>query len=267
MSLRFAIRDDDLNYYSAPADVEHYYRDVFAGEVPVSMATIPFVKPTSDVYPRDVAPEDVERPIRDNADLVAYVKGHPLIEILQHGCTHETVDGVYEFARSAGLFEEASRGRRALEETFGAPVRAFVAPHDALSNHGRRAVEAAGLDIVRGKFQTNLSLRPSELSGTARVLAHRIRERVRGTRFAMPRVVRIGRHREAFAYRLKDDNLSDLVAGLRHAHEQAGVFVVTNHVHHVTDARRENLLALVEEGRRLGARFVPVGALFSGGDS
>jgi hypothetical protein len=49
--MKFVIRDDDLNYFSKPSDIAEWYKDIFAQGIPVGFAVIPFVKPTSDVYP------------------------------------------------------------------------------------------------------------------------------------------------------------------------------------------------------------------------
>jgi len=261
---RFVIRDDDLNYFSTPADVERWYADVFAAKIPVSFAAVPFVKPASDTYPRDLEGEDVERPIHENAELVDYVRGNPYAEILQHGCCHETRGGVYEYLRRSGLIEETRRGREELERAFGRPVRVFVPPHDAIGPHGIEAIEAAGLDLLRGSSDMTWIPRLDYLSGTVRLLAHKVLQRVSGKRFVRPRATPVGRHREAFSYRLGDRSFDHCLAGLRYVAGHGGDFVVTNHVHHMNEKRRQGTWALIEEGRRLGASFVGANAIFSG---
>jgi hypothetical protein len=107
--MKFVIRDDDLNYFSTPADVERWYADIFAAGITVGFSTIPFVKPVSDVYPKDIPPSDAEYPVSRNAALVEYVRNNERIEILQHGTTHETVlkgqRKVFEYARVVPLGE------------------------------------------------------------------------------------------------------------------------------------------------------------------
>ena len=140
--MQFVIRDDDLNYFSKPSDIERWYADIFAQHIPVGFSTIPFVKPVSDVYTAGAQEEEKEYPVSGNAELVAYVKSQPLIEILQHGTTHETKNG-YEYSKTSGLVADTRRGKEELQNTFGTQFHnVFVPPHDWIGNHGICAIEA-----------------------------------------------------------------------------------------------------------------------------
>ena len=86
--MKFVIRDDDLNYFSQPADIDRWYTDIFAQGIPVGFSAIPFINPKKDAYQIGNSSEDKEYPISENTGLVAYVKDNPFIEILQHGVTH-----------------------------------------------------------------------------------------------------------------------------------------------------------------------------------
>jgi len=193
--MRFVIRDDDLNYFSTPQDIKQWYEDIFAQKIPVGFSVIPFVKPISDVYTQDILPEDKEYVIRQNKELVEYIKNHPLIEVLQHGCTHETKNGIFEYCKLSGLFEDTIRGKEELEKAFGQKIKVFVSPHDIISNHG---------------------------------------------------VLNFGKHKEAFSYRLNNDNLQELVMGLNYAHKKQDNFIITAHIHSFNEKRKENLMRLIE---------------------
>lgn len=259
--MRFVIRDDDLNYFSTPADIERWYSGVFAECIPVGFSTIPFVMPESDVYTGGATYVEREYPLHENGPLVEYVKREPLIEILQHGTTHRTIEGRYEYQ---GLVARGTtrRGREELERAFGQDVSIFVPPHDWIGTSGVLDVEEAGMDIIRGRGAglRNLILRPAYAAVFLRMLAFRARHAFSRRAPAYPHVLDFGKHREACSYRLEDE---DVFAGLEHAHAQSGHFVVVTHLHFYTEGKKERLAALIQRGRELGASFVPPSALFS----
>lgn len=254
--MKFVIRDDDLNYFSTPADIERWYADIFAAGIPVGFSAIPFVKPISDVYSGTHATEDKEYPIHLNAELVSYVKGNPHIEILQHGTTHETRNGIFEYGRESGLEGETVRGKEELEQAFGTRVRVFVPPHDRLSRHGIRSVEEAGLDIIRGYEVDTRHTKPRlphDLLPFARMELHRLRHFRDPKRPSYPYVLDFGIHKEACSYRLEHETAFD---GLAYTHQKQGVFVIVTHLHMFTEEKKERLLRLIEKAQELGAQLV-----------
>lgn len=259
--MRFVIRDDDLNYFSAPADIERWYAELFKEGVPVGFSAIPFVKASSDVYPLDIAPSAEEHPISDNAELIAYVTSQPLIEILQHGTTHETVGGQFEYARAVPR-EETLRGRKELEHAFGREIRIFVPPHDWIGSSGVRSVEYAGMDIIRGRGAglRNIIIRPAYAVNFFRMLAFKLWHSLRGAVPAYPYVLDFGKHKEVCSYRLED---ADVFDGLEYAHKKNGIFVVVTHLHYYTPEKKARLMALIRRGRELGAEFVSPSSLFA----
>lgn len=260
--MKFVIRDDDLNYFSTPADVDRWYADIFRSNIPVSFATIPFVTPNADVHVKTDA-EYREYAISENAELVSYVKSHPQMHIMLHGCTHETVNGVFEYQKTEDLGQDTLRGKAELEKTFG-PITVFVPPHDQISNHGLLALESANLNLIRSKGSKNILPRFSSILVAFQMLLHRLRfiPKSRALMPAYPHVVSLGRHKEAFAVRIESG--TDLVISwLRYAHARGGNFIVTLHVHDMTEEKKQTLLALVEEAKKLDAQFVPARELFS----
>ena len=261
--MKFVIRDDDLNYYSKPEDVERWYADIFAQGIPVGFSTIPFVKPESDVYTSDATPDGKEHALSENQELIAYVKAHPQMEILQHGTTHETKDGVFEYADAKIPRREAARGRAELERAFGRPVTVFVPPHDWINAQGVHAVEAAGLNVIRGRGAglKNLILRSRYVAIFFRMLAFKAAYVLRGKPVpAYPFVLDFGKHKEACSYRLED---ADVFDGLAYAHKKNGVFVVVAHLHSYTEEKKKLLRALIEKAREYGAEFVTPSSLFA----
>lgn len=260
--MKFVIRDDDLNFFSKSEDIERWYADIFAQHIPVGFSTIPFVKPESDVYTAGAAFEEKEYPISGNAELVAYVRSNPLIEILQHGTTHETVGGVFEYANPNIPRDEAARGREELEKTFGTTVNIFVPPHDWIGRSGVFAIEAAHLDIIRGRGAglRNVVFRSQYLFIFFRMLAYKLFHSFKTKIPAYPFVLDFGKHKEVCSYRLED---TDVFEGLEYAQRKNGIFIVVTHLHFYTDEKKKRLRELIAKGREVGAEFVRPGSLFA----
>lgn len=85
--VKLIIRDDDCNFFTRPADLQHVYRSI--PNFPVTFAVVPEV---TDVY--GGCPETMgnttPRPIGENKELVAYLK-HKLTD----GKCDITLHGVY----------------------------------------------------------------------------------------------------------------------------------------------------------------------------
>ncbi|HUD02677.1 MAG TPA: hypothetical protein VMR46_01475 [Candidatus Paceibacterota bacterium] len=258
--MKFILRDDDLNYFSTPADIERWYADIFAQGIPVGFSAIPFVTPQSDVYTADSPHKDEELPISANRELVEYVQRQPLIEILQHGTTHETKRGIFEYARAVPI-GEAKRGKEELEKAFGQKVTVFVPPHDWIGSAGVRAIEAAGMDIIRGRGAglRNWLWRWQYAAIFVRMLGFKLVHSLRGVVPAYPRVLDFGKHKEACSYRLED---KDVFEGLTYAHQKDGVFVVVVHLHYFTKEKKELLIKLIAKACEYGAEFTRPSQLF-----
>ena len=273
--MKFVIRDDDLNYFSKPADITRWYDEIFALGVPVAFAAIPFVKQSSDVYPfllpetaptLEVKDKDVDKefPIGDNAELVSYIKSNAQIEVLQHGCTHAIVNGTFEYAqKGVNLKKDSCRGREELERAFGESFTPlFAAPHDWINSNGVRGIEAAKLDIIRGRGAglRNWLWRWQYAVIFLRMLFFRYPKYISTAPPVYPYVLDFGKHKEVCSYRLEDP---DLFEGLKYAHDKDGVFVVVAHVHFYTDEKKARLLKLIDEARKLGAEFVVPSSVFA----
>lgn len=258
--MKFVIRDDDVNYFSSAVEIERWYGDILAQHIPFGLAAIPFVNPKGDRYPSTIIGEDREYPISENERLVSYIKNHPLIEILQHGTTHKTKDGIFEYARGVSV-EETRRGRKELEYAFQKRVTVFVPPHDWIGSDGIRAIEAANMNVIRGRGAglRNFIARWQYVAIFFRMLWFKGVHGLFGNVPAYPYVLDFGRHKEICSYRLEDE---DVFEGLDYAARKEGIFVVVTHLHFYTDEKKERLLRLIDEGKKRGATFVAPGALF-----
>jgi hypothetical protein len=260
--MKFVIRDDDLNYFSKPSDIDRWYADIFAENIPVGFSTIPFVKPVSDVYTSNASTENKECPISANIELVAHVKNQPLIEILQHGTTHETENGIFEYQKDNGLIDDTQRGKEELQKAFGEKFQnVFVPPHDWIGNHGIRAIEAANENIIRGRGAglRNMIMRRHYLVIFFRMVWFKLTHFLTGIIPAYPFVLNFGKHKEACSYRLDD---TDVFNGLAYAHKKNGIFVVVTHLHALTNEKKERLRQLINKARGYNAEYVYPHELF-----
>jgi len=258
--MKFIIRDDDLNYFSTPSDIREWYDDLFEQGMPVGFSSIPYVKPISDVYTGTASPEDIEYAISQNQELTAYVRAQSCIDVLQHGTTHETVGGVFEYARIVPR-TETLRGREELEHAFDRPVTVFVPPHDWIGSSGVLSVEHANMHILRGRGAGLRNLIPRWRYAYLFfiMLAHKLRYTLRAQVPAYPHVIDFGKHKELCSYRLED---TDVFEGLKYAKEKDGVFVVVTHLHVFDKQKKERLLELIARAREYGAEFVAPSSVF-----
>lgn len=252
--MKFIIRDDDLHHFSTPADIQAWYQDIFNQKIPVGFSVIPFVKATSDVYMPDVTGVYEEFPIHTNVSLCSYVEKESHIHILQHGTTHETINGLFEYAREVPV-EETLRGKKELEKAFNRTVSIFVPPHDWIGSSGIRSVEYAQMNIIRGRGAglRNVIFRTEYIINFIHMLVYKGWHMVWGKVPAYPHVLNFGKHKELCSYRLED---TDVFEGLAYANKKNGIFVVVTHLHYYTPEKKERLLAIIKEAKELGAEFV-----------
>ena len=264
-NFKFVIRDDDLNFFSSPDDINRWYADIFAAGIPVGFAAIPFVRPQSDVYTgsADPAEDSREHAFSANRSLVEYVRSQPLIELMQHGCTHVTESGMFEYQKSSGLFDDTLRGKKELENAWGRPVAVFIAPHDQFSNHALESVEKNNLNINRSKGTRNFRLDPRSLGTWVTMVSHRLRYLFTSPekRPAYPMIRYAGSHQEAYSYRI-ELGLNRLLEGLSYAQTHGNHFVVTLHIHDMDDEKKRTLIQLIDAAKNAGAAFIYPRELF-----
>jgi peptidoglycan/xylan/chitin deacetylase (PgdA/CDA1 family) len=264
--MKFAIRDDDLNFFTPPGLVEGWYGDIFTANIPVGFATVPFVLPfKKSLHPEGKKMELKEYPVRNNPDLIEYVKDNSLIEILLHGYNHEVSERKYEYgAKSENLHnlkQNTRKGMEELEEIFDQEISVFVPPHDVLSNTGVRAIESAGLNVLRGRGSKNFLMRKVYASGFIKMVGHKIVHP--GHHPPYPYVLDFDKHKEAYCCRLRDDNLEQLKKDLRYVAKKEGIFVITAHIHNLNKESKYNLLEIIDRARDYGFSFCKPSELFN----
>ena len=179
--IAFAIRDDDVSYFTPTEKLEKIYRNARDKGFKVSFATVPMHKGTNTLnVPPEFRNSSKYYPINQNEELVEYLKtkiSKGKVDILQHGFCHtensnlpalkfdlekgnlSTYDGqkvdLAKYSEFYGANEKEvsykiKEGKRVLEETFGVPIKVFVSPQELLTKPLWTALWKNNLDYCGG---------------------------------------------------------------------------------------------------------------------
>lgn len=174
--MRFAIRDDDTNFYTTPAELESCYGDIWHEYRPtlslISKVKGNWLKWVHQIY-KDKQDTDWEawtnddtiHPIEDNSAIIEFLKektSENKIDIAFHAKYHRNEDSVLpeqrynnyvhgaEFYTTRDLTSEIKEEVTHLSELLDYPITVFTPPQNMLSMKGYRAVLDAGLNICGG---------------------------------------------------------------------------------------------------------------------
>jgi hypothetical protein len=270
--MKVAIRDDDACFFTAPAELERVYHDVW-DRLPVCLAAVPYAIGYERVgIPREHWRSGVAFPLAQNRDLVAALhewRAARRVTIALHGFTHEDFPSGYEFQAAPDPERRVREGLHHLTETLDTRVTIFVPPHNALSKRGLAAVSRAGLNLL-GSF---LSFRPSMRPWDARTplnwwRVRRVRARTgrsKGDRFVYPYVLRYGRHAEFGCHSLVPGTTADeLVTRFEEARRLGGDFCIATHYWEIDATLRDVLRRVLDHCARCAdVRFVAAEELFA----
>ena len=152
--IAFAIRDDDVSYFTRPWMIDELYHEAWRLGFKVSLAVIPKIKSTRFNAPRALRGSSRYFSISKNRELVDYLMekiSQGYVDIAQHGYTHSYIDGEPEFAiKNFELIDEMlKKGNKLLRETFKQDVTVFVAPHDKVSSEAWKSIVQNNMCLCR----------------------------------------------------------------------------------------------------------------------
>ncbi len=229
--MKFAIRDDDINYFTRPADLEKIYSTIW-DKCPVCLATIPFVSSEADVpIPPEYRNTNQVFPLGDNERLVQFLKNkikEKKISIMLHGYHHEKYAGGYEFIAGKDLCAKIARGKSHLEELFDIKINTFVAPHTSLSKEGLDAVIGNGLSLLG----PGSLLRPSRRSFHIQNITPFVKCKWYKLRYKMnyPYVIDISGHLELYCHGLVPHvSIDSLKKEFDFCYKKKGIFCLNTH--------------------------------------
>jgi len=139
----FAMRDDDVSYFTNASMLETLYDHAWKLSFKASLAVIP----NRGMHGKNFL-------ISENKELVKYLKNkidEGVVDIILHGYAHTRIADKHEFA--INNFQQVDktlmRGRKILEETFKCQVSVFTAPHDAVSRATMKSMEKNKMCLCR----------------------------------------------------------------------------------------------------------------------
>lgn len=255
--MRFAIRDDDINAFYRPLELQQWYEKIW-DVVPITLCITPFMyskwKSVTKILEagEDNAAEKVKAllmqkaeytDIRSNPDLTRFLK-EKIIErrfgVALHGIRHLNPSFAFEngkrnylfgaeFLAKSGLRDPSSQARRVLSELFGLDVTVFTPPQNLVSAHGIEALSFAGFRGVCTDFSNFLSLTGIRALGI-RTIANRLWVRRKTGMRGFPHVQR-GHTLSLIPHvRLhRSSCLEDILRQMEIAHARDGDFVISTH--------------------------------------
>jgi hypothetical protein len=267
--MKFAIRDDDTNYFTKPEDLIKIYKNIW-DIVPISIAVVPFVHTTITCVPPEYKHMDSHFPIDRNRNLVEFIKkqiNDGKVSIMLHGYGHQVYENGYEYDLKDynTLYKKTKEGKEYLEKTFGIKIKSFVPPNHALSKEGMKAIVANGLNIVgTASLHKRFTFNQKYIINLTKVLSFRLRHGKRPVRY--PYILDFGDHKEVYCYVITPKTtFEELKEGLYFAHEKNGVFCVTGHISSMPNDRKTIKIMedIVKESKRLpDVEYVTVDQLF-----
>ncbi|MEM3602365.1 MAG: DUF2334 domain-containing protein [Candidatus Bathyarchaeia archaeon] len=153
--LAFAIRDDDVCYFTQPWMLDAVYNEAWKLGFKVSLSVIPCVKAAKlRLVPAHLRRNGKYYSVLENRELIDYLRekmAEGYIDVIQHGYSHEKGDGRPEFTNKDYLIlkEKFKKGKEILEKAVKRDIRVFAAPHDRLSRTAMRILYESGVSLSR----------------------------------------------------------------------------------------------------------------------
>lgn len=287
MTMKFAIRDDDLNYFYTPDFIENNLSNIF-DVCPVSMASIPLVKGNwkkntemlESTGPNGVTKLTLETIRQDttihnislNRELVQYIRERVKegrISIAIHGIHHRNEDPDLpdmsnnfaigaEFETKLRLKEPLFESIRILEACFHQKIRVFTPPQNSYSLEGALAVfdnnlaMCAYLPGVRdwAKFVHLLGM-----NNYLSYLKHRLKCKKLGFYYPFPGLLRskLGVIADHCALQ-PSTNTKLLIDQFHRVRDEGGNFVLSTHsygfdfkMHNGNETMKQSLIRILDE--------------------
>ncbi len=253
--MRFAIRDDDTNYYTSPEEIMYCYQSIW-NICPPSLSLIPFVqghwRDWQDKYykngflnewPQWEADSEIF-PVGKNVALTSFLKKvlqENKICITIHGINHRNKDQqktiipnnfihYAEFYTQVDLTNLLTSAITYLQELFQTKIKVFTPPQNILTIEGYNAIKANGLNLVGGSIPF---IRRSKDLYWAMEFLNVLRFKIRYSKKYYPYVLKLGKTNELMVhYPLQEvTSIDSLKADFDFVYRLGGDFVLSTHYH------------------------------------
>jgi len=228
--MKFAIRDDDTNYFTDPRVIERNYKRVW-DKCPVSLSVIPFHACTkSGSIPSQYWKGEDIFPLGKNKELVVFLKDkikENRISITLHGYSHKDHPDKYEFDVDEDLYQKVKQGKEYLEKTLDVTIKTFVPPHNSISKEGLKAVINNNLNIVTAP---SFGFRKRPL--TVRNVVPFIKKAYYFVKYRnkYPYTFDFGDHKAVNYFSLTPQiNIEQLKSNFEYCHKMDGIFCLATH--------------------------------------
>ena len=166
------IRDDDISYFCNPELLEKLYGKLFKNQKPVSLSIVPNIRgdiknlTSENVFfekeniafepfiPPNIRGKKENFLISQNKDLIHFInEKNNLIEILQHGYSHEIIGEEKEFniKNLTDITFRIKQGKQIISDTFDKAPSFFVPPYDTVSKESLSVIKKNfnGISMVK----------------------------------------------------------------------------------------------------------------------
>jgi hypothetical protein len=257
--MKFAIRDDDLNFFYSPELMEKSLKDMLT-ICPFSMSVVPFVmgnwienrirleKCEPGMVPDSVysaiRDDKVVHPIDKNKELVQYIKSkiqNGQIYLTFHGETHRNCDRILpdigknysigaEFYTNRDLTSSVRTSVEYLEAIFSQNITVFTPPQNIYNDRGFQSIAKNKLNICARPIQRKRwmfhYLKYYGANQFVKVVLHRLtRRKTPFPNFIEACGIKIMDHRSL----QPGSDVESIYSDIKYVHEKNGNFVLSTH--------------------------------------
>jgi hypothetical protein len=252
--MRFAIRDDDTNFFTTSTEINRCYSDIWQ-DYPPTLCLISKVKGNWTKWVHQIyqdkhntdwdawTADDTIYPIEDNAELIAFIKNNlskNRLDIGYHAKHHRNQDSILpaamnnnyvrgaEYYTSRNVTEEINTELNHLNNLFNYKISVFTPPQNLLSLNGYHCVINAGLNICGGGI--SFYKKEKDILGISNILKQSIFKVLhKGVDYA--RVIKYTHHNEIpYHYPLQPGTqLNSLIDSFNKVRSIDGDFVLSTH--------------------------------------
>jgi predicted deacetylase len=253
--MRFAIRDDDTNFFTSPEEIEFCYKQTW-DVCPPSLSVIPFVQGnwrqwqdefygTGKITDWQAWEKDDEvHPIHENTKLVAFLKekvAEGKVALTIHGVNHRNTDKqrqplannlihYAEFYTDRDLTDKLKEGKAYLEKLFGQSFTVFTPPQNAITKEGYKAIVNNNLGLVGGGLPFLSRQKTLRWFGELMMWSF---FRASNRNQYYPHVINLGRRKEIMVHFPLQEvtHLEDLIKAFDFVKAMNGDFILSTHYH------------------------------------
>ncbi|MDH5525517.1 MAG: hypothetical protein OEY01_16225 [Desulfobulbaceae bacterium] len=243
MSLRFAIRDDDVCFHTDAGILRELYGDI-SRDCPVSFSCIPFVGgfDVDGFTPEKWAQLDLQWRDWQTKEILAIDENQELVALLRNWCNdgrasimlHGIHHDLYEFVQDKDFSADIREAKKYLDELFAQAVTVASSPNNSLGPSSTRALASNGFNVLTA-FGHLPGERPASVRNYLNFLRLLYLYFRYGKRYRLTLPLNFGSHSEQPCYEIGPSTRYDeLVEGFEFALERGGNFVVATHYYHLS---------------------------------